>query len=145
MLNKTFVLASMLGSSIAFSATCKDTAFNPKTNVLSSHCLPRDNSAYLPTELDLNKCFGYSDGELTVSDFVVFLYDSSGMLIQLFSGRKEITVAVATTAISFKRPIRGSGIMCTGLDARVKARVRRLLFALVRLMSRQHDISCIWG
>ncbi|PCD21016.1 hypothetical protein FGRA07_05168 [Fusarium graminearum] len=65
MLNKTFVLASMLGSAIAFSATCKDTAFDPKTNVLSSHCLPRDNSAYLPTELDLNKCFGYSDGELT--------------------------------------------------------------------------------
>jgi hypothetical protein len=69
MMNKIAVLASLLGSAIAFRDTCIDIEFDSKTNVLSARCLPRDNSAYLPTGLDLNKCFGYNGKEMTVKVF----------------------------------------------------------------------------
>ncbi|KAL6918603.1 hypothetical protein FSHL1_010028 [Fusarium sambucinum] len=65
MMNKNLVLGSMLGSAIAFSNTCIDIEFDSETNVLSARCLPRDNSAYLPSGLDLNRCFGYNGEELT--------------------------------------------------------------------------------
>ncbi|KAI6754744.1 hypothetical protein HG530_012496 [Fusarium avenaceum] len=60
------VLFVLIGSAIAqISRTCVDIAFDPKINVLSARCQPRDNSGYLPSGLDLNQCFGYDGTEIT--------------------------------------------------------------------------------
>jgi hypothetical protein len=65
------VLFVLIGSAVAqISRTCVDIAFDPKTNVLSGRCQPRDNSGYLPSGLDLNQCFGYDGTEITVRNTI---------------------------------------------------------------------------
>ncbi|KAF5232663.1 hypothetical protein FANTH_12868 [Fusarium anthophilum] len=64
------VLMTLLGTAFAqIDRTCIDIAFNSETNTLSGKCQPRDNSGYIPSELDLNDCFGY-DGTTITSDKV---------------------------------------------------------------------------
>lgn len=70
MINKFAVFACLIGSALAgIDRSCVDIDFDSKTNVLSGRCQPRDNSGYLSTGLDLNKCFGYDGKELTVRHF----------------------------------------------------------------------------
>ncbi|RGP79800.1 hypothetical protein FLONG3_2114 [Fusarium longipes] len=76
MMKSIFFLASILGNAIAFQDTCVDIAFDSKTNVLSARCQPRDNSGYVPTGLDLNKCFGY-DGEKLRTEYQYRNYSDS--------------------------------------------------------------------
>ncbi|KAF4951716.1 hypothetical protein FSARC_12839 [Fusarium sarcochroum] len=65
---KVAVLMALIGSTLAqFSKTCVDISFNPDTNVLSGSCQPRDNSGHVPTDLDLNNCFGYNGTILTAT------------------------------------------------------------------------------
>jgi hypothetical protein len=62
------VLMTLLGTALAqIDRTCIDIAFNSETNTLSGKCQPRDNSGYIPSELDLNDCFGYDGTNITVS------------------------------------------------------------------------------
>ena len=69
MMNKIAVFICLVGSTAtAIDRSCLDIKFDSKTNTLSGRCLPYDNSAYLPTTLDLNRCFGYDGKELTVSN-----------------------------------------------------------------------------
>ncbi|KAF4445230.1 hypothetical protein FACUT_97 [Fusarium acutatum] len=64
------VLMTLLGTAFAqIDRTCIDIAFNSETNTLSGKCQPRDNSGYIPSELDLNDCFGY-DGTTITSEKV---------------------------------------------------------------------------
>ncbi|KAF5663405.1 heterokaryon incompatibility protein [Fusarium denticulatum] len=64
------VLMTLLGVAFAqIDRTCIDIAFNSETNTLSGKCQPRDNSGYIPSELDLNDCFGY-DGTAITSEKV---------------------------------------------------------------------------
>ncbi|KAG4279658.1 hypothetical protein FPRO04_13522 [Fusarium proliferatum] len=59
-------LLTLLGVVFAqIDRTCIDIAFNSETNTLSGKCQPRDNSGYIPTELDLNDCFGYDGTTIT--------------------------------------------------------------------------------
>ena len=68
-MSKIAVFICLLGSTAAaIDRSCVDIEFDGKTNVLSGRCLPYDNSGYLPTALDLNRCFGYDGTELTVKD-----------------------------------------------------------------------------
>ncbi|KAF5988593.1 CVNH domain-containing protein [Fusarium coicis] len=63
-------LMTLLGTAFAqIDRTCIDIAFNSETNTLSGKCQPRDNSGYIPSELDLNDCFGY-DGTTITSERV---------------------------------------------------------------------------
>ncbi|KAF5555228.1 hypothetical protein FNAPI_6189 [Fusarium napiforme] len=60
------VLMALLGFTFAqIDRTCIDIAFNSETNTLSGKCQPRDNSGYIPSELDLNDCFGYDGTTIT--------------------------------------------------------------------------------
>ncbi|KAF5611919.1 uncharacterized protein FSUBG_1946 [Fusarium subglutinans] len=60
------VLMTLLGTAFAqIDRTCIDIAFNSETNTLSGKCQPRDNSGYIPSELDLNDCFGYDGSTIT--------------------------------------------------------------------------------
>ncbi|KAG9506605.1 hypothetical protein J7337_000138 [Fusarium musae] len=60
------VLMTLLGTAFAqIDRTCIDIAFNSETNTLSGKCQPRDNSGYIPSELDLNDCFGYDGTTIT--------------------------------------------------------------------------------
>ncbi|KAG7421289.1 Heterokaryon incompatibility protein 6, OR allele [Fusarium oxysporum f. sp. rapae] len=60
------VLLTLLGTAFAqIDRTCIDIAFNSETNTLSGKCQPRDNSGYIPSELDLNDCFGYDGTKIT--------------------------------------------------------------------------------
>ncbi|KAK2137848.1 hypothetical protein NOF04DRAFT_1135080, partial [Fusarium oxysporum II5] len=59
-------LMTLLGTALAqIDRTCIDIAFNSETNTLSGKCQPRDNSGYIPSELDLNDCFGYDGTKIT--------------------------------------------------------------------------------
>ncbi|KAG4295203.1 hypothetical protein FPRO06_01787 [Fusarium proliferatum] len=59
-------LLTLLGVAFAqIDRTCIDIAFNSETNTLSGKCQPRDNSGYIPSELDLNDCFGYDGTTIT--------------------------------------------------------------------------------
>lgn len=61
-------LLTLLGVAFAqIDRTCIEIAFNSETNTLSGKCQPRDNSGYIPSELDLNDCFGYDGTTITVS------------------------------------------------------------------------------
>jgi hypothetical protein len=137
-MNRIFVLSSLFSSATAFGNTCIDIEFDSDTNVLSARCLPRDNSAYLPTGLDLNRCFGYDGEELTVGDFCTVI----GCADLMPSGRRGTIAKAVITAAYLKRPIRGSGITCTGSGAHAKARVRKKLFVLV---CRRHDTNMTRG
>ncbi|EWZ89310.1 hypothetical protein FOWG_09018 [Fusarium oxysporum f. sp. lycopersici MN25] len=60
------VLLTLLGIAFAqIDRTCIDIVFNSETNTLSGKCQPRDNSGYIPSELDLNDCFGYDGTDIT--------------------------------------------------------------------------------
>ncbi|KAF5578248.1 CVNH domain-containing protein [Fusarium pseudocircinatum] len=60
------ILMTLLGIAFAqIDRTCIDIAFNSETNTLSGKCQPRDNSGYIPSELDLNDCFGYDGTTIT--------------------------------------------------------------------------------
>ncbi|KAF4949404.1 hypothetical protein FGADI_8917 [Fusarium gaditjirri] len=60
------ILMTLLGmASAQIDRTCIDIAFNSETNTLSGKCQPRDNSGYIPSELDLNDCFGYDGTNIT--------------------------------------------------------------------------------
>nr|RBQ88964.1 hypothetical protein FVER53263_09828 [Fusarium verticillioides] len=60
------VLMTLLSTAFAqIDRTCIDIAFNSETNTLSGKCQPRDNSGYIPSELDLNDCFGYDGTTIT--------------------------------------------------------------------------------
>ncbi|KAH7270872.1 uncharacterized protein BKA55DRAFT_589223 [Fusarium redolens] len=60
------VLMTLLCTAFAqIDRTCIDIAFNSETNTLSGKCQPRDNSGYIPSELDLNDCFGYDGTNIT--------------------------------------------------------------------------------
>ncbi|KAF5704835.1 CVNH domain-containing protein [Fusarium mundagurra] len=70
MIKVATVLMALLGTAFAqIDRTCIDIAFNSETNTLSGKCQPRDNSGYIPSELDLNDCFGY-DGTTITSEKV---------------------------------------------------------------------------
>ncbi|KAF5964064.1 heterokaryon incompatibility protein [Fusarium bulbicola] len=73
------VLMTLLGTAFAqIDKTCIDIAFNSETNTLSGKCQPRDNSGYIPSELDLNDCFGY-DGTTITSDKVAVPIETRNM------------------------------------------------------------------
>ncbi|KAF5667678.1 hypothetical protein FCIRC_9836 [Fusarium circinatum] len=73
------VLMTLLGTAFAqIDRTCIDIAFNSETNTLSGKCQPRDNSGYIPSELDLNDCFGY-DGTTITSDKVAVPIETRNM------------------------------------------------------------------
>ncbi|KAF5016905.1 hypothetical protein F66182_11266 [Fusarium sp. NRRL 66182] len=59
------LLIGLVGSVLAFDRTCIDISFDSDINVLSARCQPRDNSGHIPTDLDLNRCFGFSGTEIT--------------------------------------------------------------------------------
>ncbi|WJG34559.1 uncharacterized protein FOBCDRAFT_236071 [Fusarium oxysporum Fo47] len=66
MTKATAVLLTLLGIAFAqIDRTCIDIVFNSETNTLSGKCQPRDNSGYIPSELDLNDCFGYDGTNIT--------------------------------------------------------------------------------
>ncbi|KAI3585790.1 hypothetical protein IWW34DRAFT_814305 [Fusarium oxysporum f. sp. albedinis] len=66
MTKATPILLTLLGIAFAqIDRTCIDIVFNSETNTLSGKCQPRDNSGYIPSDLDLNDCFGYDGTNIT--------------------------------------------------------------------------------
>ncbi|KAJ4152726.1 hypothetical protein LMH87_009249 [Akanthomyces muscarius] len=57
---------SLVGGALAqISSSCKAIDFDTTTDVLSADCVPRNQSGYISSHLNLNDCFGYDGAKIT--------------------------------------------------------------------------------
>lgn len=62
------VMVAVISGAVAqISRSCKNIAFDGVTDVLSADCVPRNQSGYISSGLDLNNCFGYDGTKITAS------------------------------------------------------------------------------
>lgn len=67
-MKQTITLMSLVGGALAqISSSCKAIDFDTTTDVLSADCVPRNQSGYISSHLNLNDCFGYDGAKITVS------------------------------------------------------------------------------
>ncbi|KAF5644925.1 disulfate isomerase [Fusarium sp. NRRL 52700] len=91
----TTVMMALLGITFAqIDRTCIDIAFNSETNTLSGKCQPRDNSGYIPSELELNDCFGYDGTTITVTPdpWSVNAKSITGLVEDFVAGKSKLEV-----------------------------------------------------